>query len=96
MRKCNNDKAIVKVVREVIHYGKDLTLQQSADMLGIAMPHLSRIVCDASPLTPEMCIRLEKVFGVNARELAIIQLDFDLQKARKKIDPLNLQPYQPK
>ncbi|MDX2263525.1 MAG: HigA family addiction module antitoxin [Hyphomicrobiales bacterium] len=68
----------------VEHHG--LTVAQAAEALGVRRATLSDLINERSGLSPEMALRLEKVFGVSMDMMLRIQAawDADVMRARFK------------
>ncbi|WP_191092702.1 MULTISPECIES: HigA family addiction module antitoxin [Cysteiniphilum] len=79
----------------VIDEDKDLNISKVADMLGITRVALSRVVNGKASLTPDLAARIEKVFNISSALMLKIQASYDSQKATKKLESLELTPYQP-
>ena len=75
--------------REVINpLGLDVT--KSAAVLGVTRPALSRVLNEKAALSPAMALRIEKAFGPKADHLMRIQLAYDMARARRKSDQLQV------
>ena len=61
-----------------------LSVTEAARRLGISRKQLSSIVNCRSGISPEMAIRLDKVFGGGAETWYRIQASYDLAQAMKK------------
>jgi addiction module HigA family antidote len=68
--------------------GLDVT--KSAAVLGVTRPALSRVLNGKAALSPEMALRIEKAFGPKADHLMRIQLAYDMARARRKSDQLQV------
>jgi addiction module HigA family antidote len=78
-----------EILREEVMYANELTVTQTARMLGISRQGLNKIIHEQSDITPEMSFRIAKVFGGTAN----LQTKFNLQPASEKTKELNLKPY---
>lgn len=65
----------------------DLSINQSAKVLGVSHARLSRIIKGARPITAEMAVRFEAVFGKTAMHWLELQMSYDLQRARAAVNP---------
>jgi len=63
-----------------------------ADHLGVAASTISRLLKTESTVTPEMALRLSKVLGRTPESWLNMQDNYDLWKARNRIDLSNLEP----
>jgi addiction module HigA family antidote len=79
---------------EVIE-ANELTITKAAGLLKVSRLTLSKIVNKKSDITPEMAIRISKVFGGTAEIWVRMQLDYNMQKANEKAKHLKLIPYRP-
>lgn len=61
-----------------------LSVTDAAKLLKIGRTHLSNLINGKYSITPEMAIRLEKVFGISAKKLLKLQMDFDFENAKNK------------
>lgn len=62
-----------------------LTVGDAADRAGVSRQQLTRLLGRKSAMSPEMALRLESVFGLPARQLLDMQIEFDLERARRKM-----------
>lgn len=65
-----------------------LSVTEAAHRLGVSRKQLSDIVNCHSRISPEMAIRLDKVFGGGAETWYRIQASYDLAQAMKKASQL--------
>ena len=65
-----------------------LTITQAADALSVTRTTLSELVNEKRGISPEMAVRLSKVFGGSAESWLIQQAQYDL--AHLKTDHLKL------
>lgn len=61
-----------------------LTVTAAARKLGVTRQALNNLVCQRAGISPEMAIRLEKVFGGTADHWLRVQASYDLTQARKR------------
>jgi antitoxin HigA-1 len=80
-------------LREEVIYANELTVTAAAKMLGISRQSLNKIIHEQSDITPEMSLRIAKVFGGTADIWANLQTKFNLHLAAKKTKGLDLKPY---
>jgi len=59
--------------------------RQLAQLLGVSASTLSRILDGKSAISPEMALRLSKVLGRTAESWLVLQNDYDLDQARRRI-----------
>ncbi len=61
----------------------DLTITQAAEALGVTRNTLSELVNEKRGISPEMAVRLEKVFGGSAEGWLVQQAQFDLAQVHR-------------
>ncbi len=66
--------------------GKRLTVEQVANGLGTTRKTLSAIINGKQSVSPEMALRLSKAFNTTAEFWLHVQENYDLARARKKVD----------
>ena len=71
-----------------------LTVTEAARLLNVDRQTLSNLVNERSGVSPEMAIRLEKVFGTSARDWMRCQLEFDYDQVMKRIAKIKVTPFQ--
>jgi antitoxin HigA-1 len=59
-----------------------LTITQAAEALGVSRKTLSELVNEKCGITPEMAVRLSKVFGGSAETWLMQQAQYDLAQVR--------------
>lgn len=68
-----------------------LTVADGARLLGVTRQALNNVVNGKAGISPEMAIRLSKVFGGGDESWLQLQLAFDLAQARKRSDTIMVQ-----
>lgn len=96
-------KEIIDEVRHVPHPGGlirgqivnqfGLSVTEAAEALGISRNALSAVLNGRAALSPDMALRLEKVFDLDMKHLMRMQNDFDIEHARKKAAEINVARY---
>ena len=71
----------------------NLSISQTALMLGISRNHLSNIVNCKVPITPEMALKIAKCFKTSAEIWLKEQLAYDLWQAQQHVNLDNVQAY---
>jgi addiction module HigA family antidote len=61
----------------------DLSISETADILGVTRQTLNNLVNGKSGISPEMAIRLDKAFGGGAETWLRLQMAYDLAQARQ-------------
>jgi len=75
-----------EIIRELCVEPLDLTVTKAAEALGVTRKTLSTLLNGRAGISPEMALRLSKVFGRTPEGWLRLQLQFDLWKAEKSID----------
>lgn len=63
--------------------GRSLTISRIAILLGTTRANFSNIINGHSSISPNMALRLEKVFGGTASHFLNLQRTYDLAKAKE-------------
>ncbi|RTY67674.1 addiction module antidote protein, HigA family [Flavobacterium sp. LB2P53] len=76
--------------------GRNLTISKIAELLGTTRSNFSNIINGHTSISPNMALRLEKVFGSTASHLLNLQRSYDLAKAKENflINTPNLKSYE--
>ncbi len=72
-----------------------LNVTDAAKVLGVARHTLSRVLNGHATISAEMAIRLEKAGWSNAEFWLRRQTTYDLVRARKREDRINVERYEP-
>ncbi len=93
-------KPIVRAIEHNTHAGEilfydiiepnNLTITGTASLLGISRSNLSKIINGKSAITPQIAIRISKVFGGTAILWVNLQSTYSLRKAEKEWKSLNI------
>ena len=73
-----------------------LNVTDAAKVLGVARHTLSRVLNGHAGISAEMAIRLEKAGWSNAEFWLRRQATYDLSRARKREDGIDVQRYEPR
>jgi antitoxin HigA-1 len=79
-----------EILREEVIMANNLTITESARLLGVNRTVLSNILKEKSEIRPEMCIRIAAVFGGDPQIWADLQTEYNLNKAVIKMKGLHL------
>jgi addiction module HigA family antidote len=79
-----------EVVREECLKPLDLTVTAAAEALGVTRKTLSDLLNAHAGVSPDMAIRLEKVFGSTAETWLRMQMQHDLWTARQRSDTIKV------
>lgn len=93
-------KPIVRAIEHNTHPGEilfydiiepnNLTITETASLLGVTRSNLSNVVNGKSAVSPQMAIRISTVFGGNASLWVNLQSAYDLRKAEKEWNSQNI------
>ncbi len=83
-----------RVVRQECIQACGLSVTEAAKVLGVTRQTLNNLVNEKAAISPDMAIRLEKAFGSTADTWLRMQMSYDLAKARKKEDQINVQRFE--
>jgi addiction module HigA family antidote len=72
-----------------------LSVKDAAKLLGVGRPALSNLLNGKAALSPEMALRIEKVFGARQEELLQVQAKFDESQTRTQEQGLAVRAYVP-
>ncbi len=71
-----------------------LSVTEGARALGVARHTLSRLINAQAGISPDMAIRLEKVFGSSADAWLRMQVAYDLAQARTHENRIDVKRYE--
>ena len=74
---------------------KGMSVTDAAKLLGVGRPALSKLLNGKASLSPDMATRIEKTFGVSARELMDMQAAYDTAIAMESGAAESSRPYIP-
>jgi len=75
-----------EIIREFCVEPLNLTVTEAAKSLGVTRKTLSALLNGRSGVSPEMALRLSKVFGRTPEGWLKLQLQFDLWRTKQIID----------
>ncbi|PIV21363.1 MAG: addiction module antidote protein, HigA family [Deltaproteobacteria bacterium CG_4_8_14_3_um_filter_45_9] len=75
-----------EIIREFCIAPLNLSVTEAADALGVTRKTLSTLLNGRSGISPEMALRLSKVFGRTPEGWLRLQLQFDLWKTQQSVD----------
>jgi addiction module HigA family antidote len=75
-----------EIIREFCVEPLNLNVTEAAKALGVTRKTLSALLNGRSGISPEMALRLSKVFGRSPEGWLRLQLQYDLWKTRRQID----------
>ena len=79
-----------EIIREFCIEPLSLTVTDAAKALGVSRKTFSAILNGRSGISPEMALRLSKVFGRSPEGWLRLQLQHDLRQTQQKVDLKNL------
>ena len=85
-----------EILKMEIIEGRELTIGGAAELLGITRVNLSRILSGKAAITPNMALRIEKVFGGSAKFWIRLQssYDFDIAEKQFSANPPDIRHFQ--
>jgi addiction module HigA family antidote len=83
-------------IRQEIIDELNLPIARAAQHLGIRSATLSDLLNEKAALSPEMALRIELAFHVNADMLLRMQAWHDITAMRARVGELGVAPYNPK
>ncbi len=75
-----------EIIKEFCVEPLDLTVMSAAEHLGVTRKTLSMLLNGKSGISPEMALRLSKVFGRTPEGWLRLQLEYDLWKAKQHVN----------
>jgi addiction module HigA family antidote len=75
-----------EIIREFCIEPLNLSVTEAADALGVTRKTLSALLNGRSGISPEMALRLSKVFGRTPEGWLRLQIQFDLSKTEQSVD----------
>jgi antitoxin HigA-1 len=86
-----------ELVREDVLKPLGVTVTRAAELLGVSRPNLSLLLNERIDLSPEMALKLEAAFGLEAAMLLAMQTDHNLARARVREAEIiaNVQRFEP-
>ena len=79
-----------EIIREFCVEPLNVNVTQAAEALGVTRKTLSALLNGRAGISPEMALRLSKVFGRSPESWLKLQLQYDLWKTKQSIDIGNL------
>ena len=95
-RKIKHNTHPGEILKEDVILANALTITDASSLLGISRPSLSNVLNRKSPITPQLAIRIAKVFGGTADIWIRLQLSFDMREAEQLNKSLKLKPFKAK
>ena len=75
-----------EIIKEICVEPLGLTVTKAAESLGVTRKTFSMLLNGKSRISPEMALRLSKVFGRTPEGWPRLQLQYDLWKAKQSVD----------
>jgi len=75
-----------EIIKEICIEPLGLTVTKAAESLGVTRKTFSMLLNGKSGISPEMALRLSKVFGRTPEAWLRLQLQYDLWKTKQNID----------
>ena len=84
-----------EIIREFCVEALNLTVTDAAKALGVTRKTLSALLNGRSGVSPEMALRLSKVFGRSPEGWLKLQLQYDLWQTQQNFNFKNLKRFNP-
>lgn len=81
-----------EIIRTLCLEPTGITVTDAAKALGVSRKHFSDLVNCKTGVSPEMAIRIAKVFGGSSRVWYMAQASYDLAQATEKVDDIVVSP----
>ena len=75
-----------EIIKEFCIEPLGLTVTKAAESLGVTRKTFSMLLNGRSGVSPEMALRLSKVFGRTPEGWLRLQIQYDLWKAKQRVD----------
>ena len=79
-----------EIIKELCVEPLGLTVTEAAKALGVTRKTFSALLNGRSGISPEMALRLSKVFGRSAEGWLRLQLQYDLWQTKQRVNLRNL------
>ena len=79
-----------EIIREFCVEALRINITEAAGALGVTRKTLSALLNGRAGISPEMALRLSKVFGRSPEGWLKLQLQYDLWKTKQSVDISNL------
>ena len=79
-----------ELIKEFCLEPLNLTVTKAAESLGVTRKTLSLLLNGNAGISPEMSLRLSKVFGRSPEGWLRLQIQYDLWRAKQNVDIKNL------
>lgn len=80
-------------LREEVIAANDLNVSTAAEHLGVSRQALSALLNERASLSPDMAIRIEKVFGLPLETMMRMQSNFDIACAQARRHQISIAAY---
>ena len=84
-----------EIVKDTLLDATGLTVTKAAQKLGVSRTALSRLVNKHSGISPEMALRLAKLFNTSIESWINLQAQYDTWKVSQDYDKIKIEPLEP-
>ena len=84
-----------EIVKDTLLDATGLTVTKAAQKLGVSRTALSRLVNKHSGISPEMALRLAKLFNTSIESWINLQAQYDTWKISQDYDKIKIEPLGP-
>lgn len=81
-----------EIVKDTLIDATGLTVTKAANKLGVSRTALSRLLNGHSGISPEMALRLAKLFGTSIESWLNLQTEYDVWKMKCHYDAVKVEP----
>lgn len=78
------------IVKDALIDNTDLTVTEAAERLGVTRTTLSRLINAQSGISPEMALRLSKLFGNSVEMWLNLQMQYDAWQIMQRADEIDV------
>ncbi len=79
------------ILRMELVEGRSLTISKIAELLKTSRANISNVLNGNASISPNMALRIEKVFGGSAIHFLSLQIAYDLQVAKENFSSQDLE-----
>ena len=80
------------IVKDALIDGAHLSVTEASEKLGVTRTTLSRLLNGHASLSPEMALRLSKLFNTSIEMWVNLQAQYDVWLVQQRADEFNIKP----
>jgi addiction module HigA family antidote len=81
-----------EIVKDTLIDATGLTVTEAADRLGVSRTALSRLLNGHAGISPEMALRLAKIFNTSIESWINLQAQYDTWRVSRKYNKIKVKP----